>query len=63
TKRRNKSRGYMKLEVWHKSIDLYKVVCNTIYVENEIEFKIRAQIADAAQSVSGTLLRAIAGVR
>jgi hypothetical protein len=25
TKRRNKNRGYMKLDVWHKSIELYKL--------------------------------------
>ena len=55
TKRRNKNRGYMKLDVWHKSIDLYKLVYRIVYIENKIEFKIRAQIADAAQSVAGNI--------
>jgi len=55
TKRRNKNRGYMKLDVWHKSIELYKLVCRIVYIEKRIEFKIRAQIADAAQSVPGNI--------
>jgi hypothetical protein len=33
TKFRNKNRGYMKLEVWQKSIELYKLVWKTVYVD------------------------------
>lgn len=45
----------MKLRVWHKAIELYKLVCRIVYKDNKIEFKIRAQIADAAQSVSANI--------
>ena len=55
TKFRNKNRGYMKLRVWHKAIELYKLVCQIVYKDNKIEFKLRAQIADAAQSVSANI--------
>ena len=55
TRRRNKNRGYMTLRVWHKAIDLYKLVCKIVYTDNKIEFKLRAQIADAAQSVSSNI--------
>src|SRR5574341_1288931 len=52
TRFRNKNRGYMTLRVWQKAVDLYKLVCKIVYTDNKIDFKLRAQIADAAQSVS-----------
>jgi len=55
TKFRNKNRGYMKLRVWHKAIELYKLVCRIVYKDNKIDFKLRAQIADASQSVSSNI--------
>ncbi|MGH7455214.1 MAG: four helix bundle protein, partial [bacterium] len=55
TRFRNKNRGYMKLRVWHRAIDLYKLVCKIVYAENKIDFKLRAQIADASQSVSSNI--------
>lgn len=55
TKRRNINRGYMKLEVWQKSIELPKIVYQTVYKDNVIDFKIRTQIADSAQSVSSNI--------
>lgn len=55
TKFRNKNCGYMKLRVWHKAIELYKLVCRIVYQDNKIEFKLRAQIADSAQSVSSNI--------
>jgi four helix bundle protein len=45
----------MKLRVWHRAIDLYKLVCRIVYTENKIDFKLRAQIADASQSVSSNI--------
>ncbi len=48
TKLRNLNRGYMKLEVWQKEIELYKLIWTIVYKENKIDFKRRAQIADAA---------------
>ncbi len=55
TKFRNKNRGYMKLEVWQKSIKLYKLAWKTAYVEVKVDYKLRAQLADAAQSVSSNI--------
>ena len=55
TQYRNKNRGYMKLEVWQKGIELYRIVWDVVYKKNKIDFKLRAQIADAAQSVSANI--------
>ena len=55
TKLRNKNRGYMKLDVWQKAMQLAKLVWRIVYKENRIEFKLRAQIADSAQSVSSNI--------
>jgi four helix bundle protein len=45
----------MKLRVWDKAIELYKLVCRIVYNDNKIDYKLRAQIADAAQSVSANI--------
>ncbi|MBC8321965.1 MAG: four helix bundle protein [Candidatus Marinimicrobia bacterium] len=55
TKYRNINRGYMKLDVWQKGILLHKLVFKTVYKDNKIDFKIRAQIPDSAQSVSSNI--------
>ena len=55
TRLRNKNRGYLTLRVWGKAIDLYKLVCRIVYEDNKLDFKLRAQIADAAQSVSANI--------
>ena len=55
TKYRNINRGYMKLDVWQKGILLHKLVFKTVYKDNKIDFKIRAQITDSAQSVSSNI--------
>ena len=55
TKLRNMNRGYMKLEVWQKGMDLFEFVWKTVYVETKVDFKLRSQIADAAQSVSANI--------
>lgn len=52
TRLRSKNRGYMTLRVWQKAIDFYKLVYRIFYETNEIDYKLRAQIADTAQSVS-----------
>ena len=51
----NKNRGYMGLIVWQKALDLFELVWRIAYVESRIDFKLRAQIADAAQSVSANI--------
>ncbi|MFN0158691.1 MAG: four helix bundle protein [Bacteroidota bacterium] len=54
TKRRNKNRGYMKLEVWQKGLELFKLVWK-ITSRGGIDFKLRSQLVDAAQSVSSNI--------
>lgn len=54
SRRKNLNRGYMKLEVWHKSIELYRLVWHLLE-EKKLDLKLRSQIADAAQSVSANV--------
>ncbi len=49
----------MKLDVWQKAMQLSKLVWRIVYKENKIDFKLRAQIADSAQSVSSKYCRGI----
>ncbi len=55
TELRNKNRGYMKLIVWQKAVELFELVWAIVFTENKIDFKLRSQIADAAQSVSANI--------
>lgn len=55
TELRNKNRGYMKLIVWQKAIQLFELVWNIVFIEAKIDFKLRSQLADAAQSVSANI--------
>jgi four helix bundle protein len=52
TELRNKNRGYMKLIVWQKAMQLFELVWQIVFTEAKIDFKLRSQLADAAQSVS-----------
>ena len=45
----------MKLLVWQKAIVLFQLVWKTAYVDAKVDFKLRAQLADAAQSVSANI--------
>ena len=55
TELRNKNRGYMKLIVWQRSTELFQLVWKIAYIEGQVDFKLRAQLADAAQSVSANI--------
>jgi four helix bundle protein len=55
TELRNKNRGYMKLIVWQKAIQLFELVWKIAFVEAKIDFKLRSQLADAAQSISANI--------
>lgn len=55
TRLRSKNRGYMSLRIWQRAIDLYKHVCMIVYQEAKIDFKLRAQIADAVGSVAANI--------
>src|SRR5436190_3868222 len=52
---RNKNRGYMKLIFWQKAMELFEFVWAIVFTENKIDFKLRSQLADAAQSVSANI--------
>jgi four helix bundle protein len=52
---RNKNRGHMKLIVWQKAIELFELVWATVFIEDKIDFKLRSQVTDAAQSVSANI--------
>ncbi len=55
TKRHNLNRGYMKLEVWNDAIQLFKYVNRKINEIPKLDFKLKAQILDAAQSISSNI--------
>ena len=53
TKRRNLNRGYLKLDVWQRGMDLFEMAYRL--AATVLQFKLRSQRADAAQSVSADL--------
>ncbi len=53
TKRRNLNRGYMKLEVWQRGMDLFELAFRRGSVVSD--FKLKSQFTDAAQSVSANV--------
>jgi four helix bundle protein len=55
TERRNKNRGYMRLIVWQRGVNLFELVWKLAFVELKLDFKLRSQWADAAQSVSANI--------
>jgi four helix bundle protein len=53
TKRRNLNRGYMKLDVWQRGMDLFKMAYRLAAAV--ADFKLRSQFTDAVQSVSANI--------
>ena len=53
TKRRNLNRGYMKLEVWQRGMDLFELAFRL--AGQVSDFKLKSQFTDAAQSVSANI--------
>lgn len=53
TRRRNLDRGYMKLEVWQRAMDLFELAVRL--AGGVADFKLRSQFTDASQSVSANL--------
>lgn len=53
TKRRNLNRGYMKLEVWLRGMDLFELAFRL--AAGVADFKLKSQFTDAAQSVSANI--------
>jgi four helix bundle protein len=53
TKRRNLNRGYMKLEVWQRGMDMFTLAFRL--TAHTADWKLRSQFVDAAQSVSANV--------
>ena len=53
SKRRNLNRGYMKLEVWQRAMDLFEMAFRLALPVSD--FKLKSQFGDAAQSVSANI--------
>jgi len=53
TKRRNLNRGYMKLDVWQRGMDLFEMAFRLGAPVSD--FKLKSQFTDAAQSVSANV--------
>jgi four helix bundle protein len=53
TKRRNLNRGYMKLEAWHRGLDLFVMAFRLS--ANVSDLKLKSQFRGAAQSVSANI--------
>jgi four helix bundle protein len=52
---RNKNRGYMNLVVWQRAMDLFQIAWQLTHTDVPIDFKLRSQLVDAAQSVSANI--------
>lgn len=55
TELRNKNRGYMKLIVCQKAMQLFELVWKIAFVQANIDFKLRSQLADVTQSISANI--------
>jgi four helix bundle protein len=55
TKLRNKNRGYMNLIVWQRAMDLLELAWKLTHTDGSIDFKLRSQLVNAAQSVSANI--------
>lgn len=53
TRRKNLNRGFISLEVWQRAMDLFVLVYEL--AQQIPDFKLRSQLADAAQSVSSNI--------
>ena len=53
TKRRNLNRGYMKLDVWQRGMDLFALAFRLAGAV--ADFKLKSQFTDVAQSVSANI--------
>ncbi len=55
TELRNKNRGYMGLIVWQKAMELFDLAWSISYKEAQVDFKLRSQFVDSAQSISANI--------
>ncbi len=52
---RNVNRGYMKLKVWNEAVDQFRWVFSLLNEISLVDFKLRSQILNAAQSISSNI--------
>ena len=55
TKLRNNNRGYINLIVWQRAMDLFQLSWRLTHSDVVIDFKLRSQFVDAAQSASANI--------
>lgn len=55
TNRWNINRGYMRLEVWREALDLFASVQSSLYRSEKLDFKLRGQMLDSAQSIGANI--------
>lgn len=47
---KNKNRGYLNLDVWHKAMELFKLVWETVNSEAKIDYKPALQADDTERT-------------
>jgi four helix bundle protein len=52
---KNINRGFRKLDIWQKAIEIYKMAHDILNIPNNIPFKVKAQIEDSALSISSNI--------
>ena len=55
TRRRNVNRGFMKLDVWIEAVAQFKEICSLLEDIGPVDFKLRSQILNCAQSISANI--------
>jgi four helix bundle protein len=55
TKLRKKNRGYMNLIVWQRAMELFQRAWQITHSDVHVDFKLRSQFVNAAQSVSANI--------
>ena len=53
--RHNKNRGYMRLIVWQKALELFTLACAMVPKDRHLDFKLRSQLLDSVQSISANI--------
>lgn len=55
TNKYNKNRGYLRLDVWQKSINLYKIIFELLKNISGLDIKTKSQILNSVQSISANI--------
>jgi four helix bundle protein len=55
TELRNKNRGYVNPIVWQRAMDLFQLAWKLTHSKGAIDFRLRSQLLNAAQSVSANI--------